>query len=124
MTNIFEQASRQNLRFPIKGQVPTEWLWGMTKEELSDLSVLLHKGRKGAEGSLLKTKSKSEEITELQIAIASYIFNVKEFEELAQRSEADRADRKKKLLEILARKQDASLESKSEDELLALIDSV
>ena len=72
--NIFEYATRNKVSFPYKGNVWVEDLWDLSVTELDKVFKTLNSQRKQSqEESLLNTKSKEDEIVDVQIAIVKHI---------------------------------------------------
>ena len=121
-TNIFEVATRAKYRFPYKGQISTEDLWDLSLTALDSIFKVLNKQKKTTqEESLLEVKSAEDEALDNQIAIVKHIVSVK------QQEAADRLDAKKKketkqrLLQIKAAREDARLETLSDEDLDKMI---
>lgn len=120
--NIFEIATRKKYRYPFRGSISTEDLWDLNMSQLDSVYKTLAKANKTEqeEESLLAEKKADEDLTNM-IEIVKHIFNAKkEAQELAK-SSAQKAKQKERLLEILAKKQDDSLNAKSEEEILKMI---
>lgn len=131
--NLFEKAARLKLRFPTeKGALTAEQLWDLPLTSAKNLSLngigtSYQKAlREMGEDSLIDTGSENAAKAEakLRLDIVKRVIDVK----LAENAEASKANankaEKEKLLEILARKQDAALESMSADELKARIEAL
>jgi hypothetical protein len=122
---MFEKATRLKLRFNHKGLCTVEDLWDIPLESLDrmfkDLNIKL-KAQK--EESLLETRSKEDEITDLKIAIVKHIVEVRLSEQKARKDLAAKSDKKQKLLGIIAEKQDNALRDLSVDELTKLVDDL
>lgn len=128
--SIFEQASRQKLRFDTsRGQLSAEDLWDLPlsatngRPSLDSVAVGLHRALQDTGLSFVNPEEK-DQTTQLKLEIAKHIIAVRKAEAAAAREEGAKAARKQKLLEVLARKQDAALEALSEDEIKKLIDGV
>ena len=122
--SIFEMATRNKYRFPYKGVISVEELWDLNLDQLDFVfKTLNNELKKSEEDSLLVTRSVSKEAANLRtkIEIVKYIFNTKRDEAEFRRNEAARAEKKQKLLDILAKKEDESLNTLSKDELLKMI---
>ena len=121
----FEIASRMKFRFPYKGMISTEDLWDLTMDQLDSIYKTLNADvKKSQEDSLLS--SNTEENTELniKIEIVKYIFNEKK-KAVEERQKAMRnAEKRQRILEVLAKKQDESLQNMSEDELLKMLNDI
>ena len=130
--NIFEQASRLNLRFTVgNGTIVTDDLWDipLTNQRnawsLDSTAKSLHKELKEMdEVSFVETVRKGDTTLQLKFDIVKHIIDVRLAENAAAATERATAERKQKLLEVLARKQDASLEASSEEEIRAMIDAL
>ena len=122
---MFEIAVRCKLRFPYKGMVSVEDLWDLSVENLDSVFKTLNSQIKTAkEESLLVTKSKEDEKLSLMIEIVKYIVSVKLSEENARLKAKENKEKKQKIMEIIASKQDADLLSKSTDELQAMLNEL
>lgn len=120
---MFERAARLKLRFSFKGLCTVEDLWDLTVEELDSIFKTLNKKLKEQEGeSLLETKTSDDEALELKIDIIKHIVNVKQEERRQYMDQSLKASKKKKLLEIIAMKQDEQYKSMSLEDLNKLID--
>jgi len=134
MTNIFEQASRTPLRFGTgQGLVSTEDLWnlplqskpGSTRTSLDDIAKILHKQLKESEETSFVTPTKTTDpVTQLCFDIVKHIIDVRIAESAAAAERRANTEKKQKLLEILARKQDAMPELASEEEIRAMINAL
>jgi hypothetical protein len=122
---MFEIAVRYKLRFPFKGLVSVEDLFDMSVTDLDKVFKTLNAQAKTAnEESLLVTRTKEDETLNLMIEIVKYIVSVKLAEETARLQAKERREKKQKIMEIVASKQDADLQSKSIDELQAMLNEL
>ena len=122
MEKMFEFAVRNKLRFPFKGSISVEDLWDLNTKSLDAVFKALNSQIKQAsEESLMTTKTKEDEILDIQVAIVKYIFNVKTAEAAARLHEQESKERKQKIMSIIASKQDEALHSKSIEELQAML---
>lgn len=120
---LFEKATREQYRFNYKGLCSVEDLWELPLEALDTIFKHLNKVSKTInEESLLATKSKEDEKTTTKIEIVKHIVKVKIAEQKVKTDKRANAMKKQKLLEILAKKQDKSLDDLSVDELNKMID--
>lgn len=125
MENMFEFATRSKMRFPFKGQISVEDLWGLRVEDLDTVFKSLNKQVKQTkEESLLATKTTEDTILDTQIAIVKYIFDVKVQETNARLLEKERKEQKQKIMSILATKQEQELQNKSVEELQKMLDEI
>ena len=78
---MFVTATRNKFRFPFRGQISVEDLWDLSVENLDSVYKTLNSQvKKAKEESLLNTKSREDEIIEMQIEIVKYIVSVKQDE--------------------------------------------
>lgn len=110
--SIFEVATRNKFRFPYKGQISVEDLWDLSLPGLDSVFKALNAAAKQAkEESLLATKSREDEILEMKIDIVKYIVTVKQTEAEAKVAAKAKKEKRDKLLNALAKKQDEAIES-------------
>lgn len=119
---MFEKASRLKLRFNHRGICSVEELWELTLPALDSI----YKGLKSrlkvvSEESLLDTKTKEDEVLDLQIEIVKYIFATKQAEQAERLLAKEKAEQKQKILGIIADKQDEGLREMSVEDLLKLV---
>ena len=115
-------ATRNKFRFPFRGQISVEDLWDLSVENLDSVYKTLNSQvKKAKEESLLNTKSREDEIIEMQIEIVKYIVSVKQDEAAKKVAAKEKKARKQRILEVLAAKEDADLQNKSPEELQAML---
>lgn len=123
--NMFAYATRNKLRFPYKGLISTEDLWDLPVTELDkvykSLNALMNLSR---EESLLESKNEVNESLDNQIAIVKYIVSTKLREKEVKEKAAEKAAQRQKIMAIIAKKQDESLENASIDDLTAMLNSL
>lgn len=120
--NIFEMATRNKFRFPYKGLISVEDLWDLSQVQLDSIYKNLNKEIKQIqEESLLFAKNSEDAELQAKIDIVKHIFTVKQQEAIQRSIDAENADKKRRIMEILAQKQDDSLMRKSEDELRKML---
>lgn len=123
--NIFEVAARSKMRFPFRGMVSVEDLWDLSLKDLDSVFKVLNSQVKQAkEESLLDTKSKEDEVLDMQIEIVKYIVKIKQDEDSVRLKAKENREKKQKLYSILAAKQEADLQNKSADEIQKMIDEL
>ena len=125
IANIFELASNMKFRFPYKGLISTEDLWDLNLDQLDMVYRALNKDvKKSQEESLLSKNTFEDKILSAKIEIVKHIFNYKL--EVAEKQEQAQinAEKRRKILDILAQKQDASLQNMSEDELRKMLENL
>ena len=123
--NVFEYAARYKMRFPFKGRITVEDLWGLSLEELDVVYITLKAKEKATTGteSLLTTVPANDTLS-IKIAIVKHIFDVKMAEREAGKLALEKTRRKEYLLSILAEKQDDELRGKTPEELEAMINEL
>lgn len=120
--NVFEMATRNKFRFPYKGLISVEDLWDLSHVQLDSIYKNLNKEIKQIqEESLLSAKNSEDAELQAKIDIVKYIFTVKQQEAIQRSIDAENAYKKRRIMEILAQKQDDSLMGKSEDELRKML---
>ena len=127
--NIFEQATRQGLRFNTnRGMFSVEDLWtlpltGNNGFNLDTLAIGLYKNNQDAVKiqSFVSQKSLTNPEDELRFEIIKHIIDVrlKEAEKAMQAKE--QADKKQKILSVIYRKKDMALEEASMEELKKML---
>lgn len=126
VVNVFEQASRQKLRYKAKaGLVTTEDLWELPLTQLDTMAVAVNEQINAVnKGSFLKPKQAADETLSLTLQVLIYIMTVRQQEAADARAIAEKKAQKAKLLEILGSKQEQKLQNLSEEELLAKINAL
>lgn len=120
--NIFEYATRNKVRFPYKGSVSVEDLWDLSVTELDKVFKILNSQRKQSqEESLLNTKSKEDEIVDVQIAVVKHIVTVKLSEKEAREKAAENKAKKQKIMAIMAARDEKALENASDEDLQKML---
>jgi len=110
---MFEVAVRNKIRFPFKGVVSVEDLWDLSTKDLDSVFKTLNSQVKQAkEESLLDTKTKEDEVLDMQIEIVKYIVKVKLEEDSLRLQAKEQREKKQKLLSILSAKQEEDLQNK------------
>lgn len=132
--DIFQLASRQKLRFEtVQGAVTTEDLWDLpltttsrTRVNLDEIAIGLDQQIKnmGETTSFVRKATRVNETLKLKFAIVKSIIDLRLEEQEAAEAVAENAQKKQRILEIIANKQDEELASKSVDELKALVGSL
>lgn len=114
----FKEASKQKLRFQYKGMLSTEQLWDLSLDELDELAVSLeieHK-QSGKKSFLAKTSVK-DKTAKLKFDVVLEVLNSKSNDiEAAAQAQEDK-DHNKKIIALIAEKQDESLKGLSVKEL-------
>jgi hypothetical protein len=123
---LFEMASQFKFRYPFKGMITTEDLWDLSKSELDTVYKTLNKELNAVqEEGLLQTKSVDEGVKandlKNKMLIVKYIFTSKQQAEELDRIAAENAMKRKRIMEVLAKKQNDALENMTEEELQAAL---
>ena len=123
--NIFIMATRQKFRFPFKGVATVEDLWDMNVRDLDSIFKVLNSQKKqNDEESLLSTKSAEDSILEAKISIVKFVVATKLTEAEQNRIRVEQREKKNRIAEILADKQDEELRGKSVDELQQMLEAM
>lgn len=116
--NLFEVATRNNYQFPFRGMINVIDLWDLSLTSLDSIFKTLNaESKKSQEESLLVTKSKEDEEISNKIEIVKHVVSVKLAEKKAREDAKKNAEKRQRLLEIKAKRQDAALENMSDEEL-------
>lgn len=122
---MFEIATRTKMRFPFKGLVSVEDLWDLSVRDLDSIFKTLNtQVKKSQEESLLATKTKEDETLAIQIEIVKHIVKTKLDEAETAKQSKEIKEKKQKIMEIIAAKQDESLHNASVEELQAMLDNL
>lgn len=116
--NIFEYAVENKLRFPYKGSVSTEDLYDLSVNELDTIyKNLKREAKKADEDSLLTTQSEEDISLNVKIEIVKAIVTKKLAAVEARKKAKENKEKRDKLLEIKAQRENAALENMSDEEL-------
>ena len=122
---MFEVAIREKMRFPFKGVINSEDLWDLSTRDLDSIFKTLNSQLKEIkEESLLQVKTQQDQELDMKIEIIKYIVKVKLEEENLRLQAKDRKEKKQKIMEILANKQDNDLQNKSVEELQNMLNEL
>jgi hypothetical protein len=123
--NIFEVATRNGFRFQFKGMISVEDLWDCSVRDLDSIFKTLNSQlKKVNEESLLQVKTQQDQELDIKIKIVKYIFGVKQEEENLRLKAKEQKEKKQKIMEILANKQDEGLQNKSVEELQNMLNEL
>lgn len=116
---MFEKASRMKLRFNTqRGVLSVEDLWDLPLIQLDNITIALNKKlQESKTESFIKTRTKDTTELELKFNIAKHIIDVKLQEQEDRLLESEKKAKRQKILNLMAKKQDAELEGKSLEEL-------
>lgn len=123
MSNIFEQASKLNLRFATgKGMQTVEDLWGLSLESLDTIAVAVDKQLDTAgKKSFIGKKDTTNKTLELQLEILKHIIEVKLEEKAVKAARVERNAQLAQLRELAASKSIEALAGKSLEEINKMI---
>lgn len=129
---MFEKASRLKLRFETsKGLLTVEDLWalpltsGTGKVNLDDIARNLNRSIKAeSEQSFVAPTSPVNKELELAFDIVKHVIKVRLEENAAENLARTNREKKARILELIAQKQDAQLANQSLEELTALANSL
>ena len=125
VTNIFEYAVRNKIRFPFKGMISVEDLWDLSVTNLDSIyKTLNNQVKQSEEESLLTTKTSVDTELEVQIAIVKHIVSVKLEERETREKAAAKKAQKQKIMSIIATKEDEALQNSSVDDLRKMLDEL
>lgn len=119
--SIFEQASRAGLQFSHKGTIEVNDLWDLSLEDLDSIHRNLTASVKQTEGGLLAKRTSANKELDLKIAVVAHVFEIKQEEINEKKLAIAKRQQKEKLKEILERKQNGELESKTAEEIQQML---
>lgn len=127
---MFEKAARLKLRFVSpQGGLTTEDLWDLplssmrpNQANLNNIAKAISRQLKTEnEEDFVNPKSGADEALQLALDIVKHVIQVRQAENEAARVLADRKEKKAKLLDLIAKKQDQALEGKPLEELQEMV---
>jgi hypothetical protein len=122
---MFEKATRMKLRFACKGLCTVEDLWDMSLLQLDEIYKRLNRDlRIRQEDSLLDVNTSEGTALQLKINIVKHIVQTKLQEAEARENALLKAEKKRKILAIIARKQDAAFAELSTEELTKMVNDL
>lgn len=131
---MFEQASRLKIRFESpKGLLPAEDLWDLPltsttgRANLDDIAKALHRElRDSAEtvSFVTPTGGTANTLSQLRFDLVKHVIGIRVEERAKALDATKRAETKQRLLEIISRKENETLEGKSLDELRAMAETL
>lgn len=123
--NLFEVATKNKMRFPYRGSISVEDLWDLSLTALDSVFKTLNaQVKQSKEESLLSTKSKEDEVLENQIEIVKYIVSVRLAEKAAREDALEKKEKKQKIMQIMATKQDEALRNASTEDLQKMLNEL
>ena len=124
---MFEEAIRLKLRFETaKGALTVEDLYDLpltlaNRPNLNDIAKGLSRYLRENEEDFVGTASKADTAAQLKFAIVKHVIAERIAENEAAKAAADRRETKARIMELIAKKQDESLQNKSLEELQAMV---
>lgn len=124
--NIFEIATREKYRWAYKGTLTVEDLWDLSATALDAIykSLNAEKRQRTDEESLLGAPDKAMGELTNKIEIVKYIFAVKQADLEVGKQKAALAEKKRRIMELIASKEDAALGELSIEELKKMLVNV
>ena len=127
---MYKQASQLKLRVSTtKGNLSVEQLWDLSKDELASIAKKLSKILKSSDPSndadlafLSEQKDPAKAENELRFNIVKDIYLTKVAAEKDSADAAAKRLKNQRIIELIARKQEAELEGKSIEELQAMLE--
>lgn len=130
---MFEKAVRLKLRFGSpQGNLTVEDLWDLplkssraNEASLNNIAKDISRKLKAeGEEDFVNPKDNVDEVLRLGLDIVKHVIQIQQAENDALAQAAERKEKKARLLEMIARKQDQQLEGKSLDELQEMVGSL
>ena len=126
---LFEMASQFKFRYPFNGMINTEDLWDLSLTQLDCVYRNLRQDLKAVSTDSLASTMAADEAVKAQdienkIEIVKYIFNSKQSAAELERMAAVNAMQRKRIMDVLAKKQDSALENMTEEELTEMLNSL
>ena len=122
--NIFEQASREKLRFDIQGHISTEHLWDVKEdmlisheEQLTEIVESYGKSVRRKAGR----KTKVQELNELRLAIITSVLDTRIAEREAAADQLATKAHNQKIMDLIAAKQEEGLKGMSVEDLQKML---
>lgn len=116
---MYKEASKMKLRFStVKGNLSVEDLWDLNLTALDKMAVAIDEQiSKNPKKSFISETTPEDKVSKLKLDILKDIISTKLEEKAKKDSEKQKISERNKLLEILAKKEEASLENLSIEEL-------
>lgn len=126
--NLFELAARKAFRFETsKGYVTVEDLFQLPLDSEKGASLnqaaktIARQLKQAEEESFVAVKTSQNTELEQKLELVKHIISIRMEENAAARQAVERKQQREKIASLLAKKQDQDLESKSADELQAML---
>ena len=130
--NIFEEAVKQKLRFSTpKGNLSVEDLFDLPlssttgKTNLDDIARGLHLALKNeTEVSFVEPRSRKASVLDLQFEVVKSVIASKMAENAAENLRRKNSEKRQKIMELIAAKEDEAVKGLPLDELQKMLDSL
>lgn len=128
---MFEKAVREKVRFTTpQGLIGVEELWDLPlssrtgKANLDDIARGLHnKIKAGADVSFV-TSVRTDSASQFQFDVVKYVIDVRLAENESELKRRENAEKKQRLLSLIASKEDAALAETSLDDLRKMVEAL
>jgi len=122
---MFEIAVRNKFRFQFNGMINSEDLFDLSVKDLDSIFKTLNSQLKQTrEESLLDVKTQQDQELDMKIEIVKHIVKIKLEEEAKRIKAKENKEKKQKLMEILANKEDQDLLNKSKEDIQKMLDEL
>ena len=123
---MFENALKNGFRYPSnKGLITTEDLFCLSLNDLNEIAKKINKLIKDSEEeSFIPGPNFNNNNDSKRLDIVKYIINLKINEQNAKMIEKSNAEKRQRILEIINKKDEESLENMSKEELEKLLTSI
>lgn len=120
--NIFEIATKEKYRYPYNGMICTEDLWDLSAKQLDAIYKALCADKKHVdEESLLQSESKEDETLNNKIEIVRFVFREKQAAIAERLHQAEIAEKKRRIADLIAEKEDQELSNQSIEALRKML---
>lgn len=123
---MYKEATRKKLRWTTtKGVLSVEQLWDLNLTQLNELAKYLNKSLKESkEEDFITIKSKEDAELSLRFNIVKDIIDSKLKEKEEEAVRVEKAQKRQQILELIYKKQNEALESKSLEELKKELENI
>lgn len=125
--NIFTAAAKEKVRFEFRGIITVEDLWDLSMADLDELfrSINGELKTQGGDG-LIKDATMTDYTKNLQLQadLVRFVFEDKQADIDAAKAKAVLREKKKRILALIAKKQDDALADKSIGELTVMLEDL
>jgi hypothetical protein len=119
---MFEKATRMKLRFATnRGSLNVEDLWDLSLQDLDTIALEHQKEAETKNKSFIQKVEKKDRIAVLRFKILKHIIDVKMAESERAQKAAETREKKRRILDLIAKKQDEELADSSIDDLQEML---